>query len=143
MRIGVLKETKDREMRVALLPSGARTLVHSGHEVFLESGAGEGSGFADAEYEAVGAKILETPEEVIAAAELVTKVKEPTVSEISAMRPGQGLFDFLHLAPDPVLTRRILELKVKKGFAINQEEAEKKMRADMKKYTTNVSSALV
>jgi len=109
MRVGVLRETKDRELRVALLPAGARTLVAAGHEVLLESGAGDASGFADEQYEAAGASIAKSPEEVIGASEVVTKVKEPTPSEIAAMRPGQTLFDFLHLAPEPALTRAILE----------------------------------
>lgn len=109
MRVGVLRETKDRELRVALLPAGARTLVAAGHEVALETTAGEGSGFPDAQYRAVGARILPSAEDVIASADIVTKVKEPTLAEIAAMRPGQALFDFLHLAPEPELTRRILE----------------------------------
>jgi alanine dehydrogenase len=109
LRVGVLRETKDREMRVALLPGGARTLTHAGHEVAVESGAGVGSGFADDEYVKVGAKILGTPAEVIRSSDLLTKVKEPTASEIAEMRPGQVLFDFLHLAPDPVLTQAILD----------------------------------
>jgi alanine dehydrogenase len=109
MRVGVLRETKDRELRVALLPSGARALVAAGHEVGIETGAGEGSGFADEQYEAVGAVIRKSSDEVIAEADVVTKVKEPTASEIAAMRPGQVVFDFLHLAPEPELTRRILE----------------------------------
>jgi alanine dehydrogenase len=109
MRVGVLRETKDRELRVALLPGGARALVAAGHEVALESGAGEGSGFPDEQYEAVGATIAKSPDEVIGGADVVTKVKEPTPPEIAAMRPGQALFDFLHLAPEPALTRSILE----------------------------------
>jgi alanine dehydrogenase len=109
MRVGVLRETKDRELRVALLPAGARTLVAAGHEVLFETGAGEGSGLPDADYEAVGARVLPSAEDVIAGCEIVTKVKEPTLAEIAAMRPGQALFDFLHLAPEPELARRILE----------------------------------
>jgi alanine dehydrogenase len=109
MRVGVLRETKDRELRVALLPSGARALVAAGQEVAIEAGAGEGSGFADEQYEAVGATVRKSAEEVIAGSDIVTKVKEPTPSEIAAMRPGQVLFDFLHLAPDKDLTRKILE----------------------------------
>ncbi len=109
MRIGVLRETKDREMRVALLPSGARALNARDHEVFVESGAGEGSGYSDSVYEEVGATILKTPDELIEASDIVTKVKEPTLSEVGAMRPGQVLFDFLHLAPEPELTQAILD----------------------------------
>ncbi|HXX48537.1 MAG TPA: alanine dehydrogenase [Myxococcota bacterium] len=109
MRVGVLRETKDRELRVALLPAGARTLAAAGHEVRLETGAGDASGFPDEQYEAAGASIGKSAEDVIAASDVVTKVKEPTPAEIAAMRPGQALFDFLHLAPEPALTRAILE----------------------------------
>ncbi len=96
-------------MRVALLPSGARALNARDHEVFDESGAGEGSGYSDSVYEEVGATILKTPDELIEASDIVTKVKEPTLSEVGAMRPGQVLFDFLHLAPEPELTQAILD----------------------------------
>ena len=108
MRIGVLRETKDRELRVALLPGGARALGRAGHEVAIETGAGLGSGFSDEEYERAGAKIVGTPGELIRGAELITKVKEPTPSELAEMRTGQVLFDFLHLAPEPELTELIL-----------------------------------
>jgi alanine dehydrogenase len=112
MRVGVLRETKDRELRVSLLPGGVRMLVEAGHEVVVETGAGEGSGFPDEQYEAVGAAILPGPRDVIDAAEMVTKVKEPTPSEVDAMRPGQVVFCFLHLASDPPLARRLLEREV-------------------------------
>ena len=109
MRVGVLRETKAGENRVALLPSGARALAERDHEIFFETQAGLGSGFSDNAYEEVGAKIVATPEEVIGGAELVTKVKEPSLREISLMRPGQTLFDFLHLAPEAELTHKILD----------------------------------
>ena len=109
MRVGVLKETKAGEKRVALLPSGARALTEMDHEVFIETQAGLGSGFSDNAYEEAGAKIVASPEEVIGAAEIVTKVKEPSLREISLMRPGQTLFDFLHLAPEVELTQKILD----------------------------------
>ena len=112
MRVGVLRETKDRELRVALLPGGARTLAQAGHEVLVETGAGIGSGFPDEEYERNGAKIVGGPDELIQAADLITKVKEPTRSELAAMRPGQVLFDFLHLAPDETLTQALLDAGV-------------------------------
>ncbi len=112
MRVGVLRETKDREYRVAVLPWGVRALVAAGHEVFLEAGAGEGSGFPDEAYREVGAQLLKTAPEVIEAADVVTKVKEPTAAEIDCMRPGQALFDFLHLAPDADLTTRLLDAGV-------------------------------
>ncbi len=109
MRVGVLKETKAGDKRVALLPSGARALVERDHAVFVETQAGIASGFPDNEYEEVGAKIVANPEEVIGSAEIITKVKEPSPSEIALMRPGQTIFDFLHLAPETDLTRRILD----------------------------------
>jgi len=112
MRVGALRETKDRELRVALLPSGVRALVAAGHSVAVEKHAGLGSGFSDAEYRAAGATILDTPTEVIEFAELVTKVKEPTLAEVAAMRPGQILFDFLHLAPLEELTQQLLDHEV-------------------------------
>ncbi len=99
MRVGVLRETKDREFRVALLPAGTRSLCAAGHQVVIEAGAGAGSGFPDEDYQAAGARIAARAEEVIEAAEIVTKVKEPTAAQIAAMRPGQALFAFLHLAP--------------------------------------------
>ena len=112
MRVGVLRETRDQENRVALLPGGARTLVRAGHEVLVETNAGAASGFDDEEYERSGAKIVAGADELIRAVDLITKVKEPTVSEIAAMRPGQVLFDFLHLAPERELTQALLDAGV-------------------------------
>ena len=112
MRVGVLRETKAGELRVALLPGGARMLAQAGHEVRVEAGAGIGSGFPDEDYEAAGAKIVGGADELIASVDLVVKVKEPTPSEVAAMRPGQILFDFLHLAPLEDLTEQILEREI-------------------------------
>src|SRR5262245_16187135 len=112
MKVGVLKETKDREMRVALLPSGVRVLSARGHGVVVERGAGVNSGFPDAQYEEAGAKIFDRPADLIAFADILVKVKEPTLEEVSAMRPGQVLFDFLHLAPLKELTDRILAKQI-------------------------------
>ena len=109
MRVGVLRETKDRELRVALLPAGARTLVAAGHEVLVETTAGEGSGFPDAEYQKMGARVVPSAEDVLDGCDIATKVKEPTLAEVAAMRPGQAIFDFLHLAPEKELSQRILE----------------------------------
>ena len=109
MRVGVLRETKDHELRVALLPSGARTLVGAGHEVTIETGAGHGSGFPDEAYQKAGARIAGGAAEVIDGCDILTKVKEPAPDEVSRMREGQTLFDFLHLAPAPELTQRILD----------------------------------
>ncbi|GAB0103107.1 alanine dehydrogenase [Nocardia sp. JMUB6875] len=108
MRIGVPREVKEQEYRVALTPAGAGELARHGHEVLLEVGAGVGSGFADADYVAAGARIVPTPEEVWSAAELVLKVKEPIAEEYSRMRDGQVLFTFLHLAASRECTDAIL-----------------------------------
>ncbi len=112
MRVGVLRETRDRELRVALIPSGVRALAASGHSVSLATGAGLGSGFPDEAYEAEGAQIVDSAQAVIDGAEIVIKVKEPSFDEIAHMRPGQTLFCFLHLAPEPKLTQRILEREI-------------------------------
>jgi alanine dehydrogenase len=112
VRVGALRETKDREQRVALLPAGVRSLIASGHEVASQRDAGAGSGFSNAEYQAAGARVLDHHEAVIEFGEVITKVKEPTEREVAAMRPGQVLFDFLHLAPLTALTDQILERKV-------------------------------
>ncbi|AYF79645.1 alanine dehydrogenase [Nocardia yunnanensis] len=108
MRIGVPREVKEQEYRVALTPAGAGELARHGHEVLVEVGAGIGSGFADADYVAAGARIAATEEEVWAAAELVLKVKEPIAEEYSRMRAGQVLFTFLHLAASRACTDAIL-----------------------------------
>src|SRR5580765_6731776 len=102
MRIGVVKEIKADEHRVALTPAGARELVRAGHEVVVESGAGEGSAFPDAAYEAVGVKMAAT-DDVWRSAELLLKVKEPIVSEYGYLREDLVLFTYLHLAADEPL----------------------------------------
>ncbi|MEU0545780.1 alanine dehydrogenase [Nocardia sp. NPDC005978] len=108
MRIGVPREVKQQEDRIALTPAGAGELVSSGHEVVVEAGAGTGSGFADADYLAAGARVLEGPDAVWDAAELVLKVKEPIAQEYSRMRSGQVLFTYLHLAASRECTEAIL-----------------------------------
>jgi alanine dehydrogenase len=108
----VLRETKDRELRVALLPGGVRALAARGHEVVVERNAGEGSGFSDRQYEEAGAKIFDSGRDVIGFADVLTKVKEPSFEEAEAMRPGQVLFDFLHLAPLRELTDRLLAKQI-------------------------------
>ena len=100
MRIGVPKEVKVHEYRVGLTPGGVRELVAAGHEVSVESCAGDGIGMGDAEYVAAGARILPTAKEVFAAAELIIKVKEPQLAECKMLRKGQVLFTYLHLAAD-------------------------------------------
>jgi alanine dehydrogenase len=108
MRIGVAKEIKPDEYRVALTPAGARELIQHGHEVLVESGAGLGSQFDDARYEAVGATIADA-DAVWATAELLLKVKEPIESEYRRLREGQILFTYLHIAADAPLTRALID----------------------------------
>jgi alanine dehydrogenase len=108
LNIGVAKEIKPDEYRVALTPAGALELVQHGHSVLVESGAGEGSAFTDAEYERVGARIGSV-EEAWADSELVLKVKEPLPEEFPRLREGQILFTYLHLAASEELTRALME----------------------------------
>jgi alanine dehydrogenase len=112
MRVGCPREIKNNENRVGLTPAGARSLVAAGHEVTVEAGAGERSGFADPEYEAVGARLVPGAAEVFGRAELVIKVKEPQPAELELLQPGQVLFTYLHLAPDPEQARGLLRRKV-------------------------------
>jgi len=109
MRIGCPKEIKNNENRVGLTPAGAKTLVGAGHQVIVETKAGEGSGFTDAEYQAAGATILGTAKEIFDGADMVIKVKEPQKGEIAMLRKGQILFTYLHLAPDPEQTQGLLK----------------------------------
>ena len=108
MRVGVVTELKTDEYRVALVPAGALELVSRGHEVLVQSGAGEGSQFPDEAYRAVGAQIV-TREEAWEQADLLLKVKEPVEDEASLLRPGQTLFTYLHLAPLPDLAQQLVE----------------------------------
>ena len=108
MRIGVAREIKSQEYRVALTPAGALELVQRGHEVIVERSAGVGSGFADAAYTAVGARLVDV-EEVWAAPELLLKVKEPIEPEYPRLREGLTLFTYLHIAADEPLTRALLD----------------------------------
>lgn len=112
MRIGVPKEVKNHEYRVAITPAGVRELVDAGHAVAVETGAGVGSLIADAEYQDAGAQILTNADQVWAGADLVLKVKEPIAEEYGRMREGQVLFTYLHLAADPALTAELLDRKV-------------------------------
>ncbi len=108
MKIGCPKEIKPQEFRVGLTPQAAHEAVSHGHEVLIETDAGTGSGFTDADYIAAGARILPTAEEVFAAADMIVKVKEPQPVERKRLREGQVLFTYLHLAPDPDQTRDLL-----------------------------------
>ena len=104
MKVGVPTEIKDDEYRVALTAVGARELAEHGHEVIVQSGAGEGSAIADADYAAQGATIVPADEDVWAAADLLLKVKEPQANEVEMLRAETTLFTYLHLAPAPELT---------------------------------------
>lgn len=108
MVIGVPREIKAQESRVALLPSGAYQLIKQGHEVVVETGAGVGSGHPDCEYEQAGGKMVEDHAEVFERGELIVKVKEPQESEIPLLRKGQMLFTYLHLAASKPLTEAML-----------------------------------
>ncbi len=109
MRIGVPREVKNHEYRVALTPSGARELIRSGHHVLVERGAGLGSSIADADFEAVGARIVPTADAVWAAADLLLKVKEPIEQEYHRLRRDQVLFTYLHLAASRRCTQALLD----------------------------------
>jgi alanine dehydrogenase len=112
MIIGVPKEVKDNERRVGLVPSGITALVESGHEVLVEANAGAGSSLPDQEYVAAGASILPYAADIWAKADLVVKVKEPQPQEYGFLRQGVVLFTYLHLAPLPELTSKLLEARV-------------------------------
>ena len=112
MIIGLPKEIKDNESRVGLTPAGVKTLADFGHTVLVENGAGEGSGISNEEYVTASGQIVATAEEVWQRAEMIVKVKEPVGPEHQRMRPGQILFTYLHLAPDPALTQVLLEREV-------------------------------
>ncbi|BCJ85827.1 alanine dehydrogenase [Effusibacillus dendaii] len=112
MIIGVPKEIKNNENRVALTPGGVETLQNAGHQVLVESSAGLGSGFTDEEYQQKGARILQTADEVWGQADMILKVKEPIASEYGYFRKGLILFAYLHLAPEPELTKALMEKEV-------------------------------
>jgi alanine dehydrogenase len=105
MKVGVPREIKPEEYRVAISPAGVREMVERGHEVVIEAGAGAGSAIADADFESQGARIVPDAATVFDQGEMVLKVKEPQPAEIEMLRPGQLLFAYLHLAPDPEQTR--------------------------------------
>jgi alanine dehydrogenase len=107
--VGVPKEIKNHEYRVGLTPDSVNEVVHHGHRVLVQRDAGEGIGATAADYEAVGAEIAETAEEIFERAELIVKVKEPQAVERAMLRPDQVLFTYLHLAPDPDQTSDLVE----------------------------------
>jgi len=108
MKIGCPKEIKPQEFRVGMTPNAALEAVAHGHEVLIETGAGVGAGFSDADYTVAGATIIATAAEVFAKADMIVKVKEPQVGERKMLRAGQVLFTYLHLAPDPEQTHDLL-----------------------------------
>ena len=110
--LGVPKEIKNMEGRVSMQPDGVTELVHHGHVVVVQSGAGGGAGFTDEEYAAAGARLVGGPEEVFEAADLIVKVKEPVPEEYDRFREGQQLFTYLHLAADKGLTQFLMERKL-------------------------------
>ena len=113
MIVGVAREIKDRESRVAATPGGVGEYVAHGHEVLVETGAGAGSGFRDEEYVAAGATLVDDHAGIFARSDLLLKVKEPIASEYDLLRPGQILFTYLHLAADPALTDALQTQRVR------------------------------
>ncbi|MGD9741324.1 MAG: alanine dehydrogenase [Dongiaceae bacterium] len=109
MLIGVPKEIKVHEYRVGLVPAGVRELVHNGHKVLVQAGAGAGIGFDDEAYKKAGASIAKNAAEVFAKADMIVKVKEPQANECRMLRKGQVLFTYLHLAPDPEQTKGLIK----------------------------------
>ena len=112
MKVGVPKEVKNHEYRVAITPIGVHELTAHGHEVYIEKDAGEGSSIHDDEYVAAGARILDSADDVWGTADMVLKVKEPVAEEYHRMREGQLLFTYLHLAADKPLTDELLKRNV-------------------------------
>ena len=113
MIIGVPKEIKNNENRVGMTPGGAKAYIRRGHKVIVETHAGEGSGFRDEEYEAVGCEIYSDVKQLFADAEMIIKVKEPLPPEYELFKEGQILYTYLHLAPAAELTKALLKAKIK------------------------------
>ncbi|HEY3010483.1 MAG TPA: alanine dehydrogenase, partial [Micromonosporaceae bacterium] len=112
MKVGIPREVKNHEYRVAITPAGVHEFTRSGHEVVVESGAGLGSSITDAEFTSAGATILPSADDVWGDAELVLKVKEPIAEEYHRMREGQVLFTYLHLAASKECTDALIDRKV-------------------------------
>lgn len=112
MLIGIPKEIKERENRVAITPAGVRTLAHHGHTVFVQKNAGLGAGLSNEAFVESGAKLLDTAEEVWGQSDMIIKVKEPLPPEFGLMKKGQVLYTYLHLAAEPELTSALLEKEV-------------------------------
>ena len=113
MKVGCVKEIKNNEFRVGMTPDNVKSYVAAGHEVYIEKGAGVGSGFQDAEYEAAGAKMIDTAKEVWDTVEMMIKVKEPLPEEYPLFHEGLILYTYLHLAADKPQTDALLNGKVK------------------------------
>ena len=126
MIIGVPKEIKIQEYRVALLPSAAYQLVKHGHQVLVQRGAGVGSGFGDDEYAHAGASLIDGAKEIFERADLIVKVKEPQPAEVAMLRPGQLLFTYLHLAADQTLTETLAKSGVT-GIAYETIEVNRRL----------------
>jgi len=109
MLIGVPKEIKNHEYRIGMTPSGVREVIAAGHQVMVQRNGGTAIGLLDSDYEAAGATIIDTAEEIFAKAEMIVKVKEPQPNECEMLRPGQLLFTYLHLAPDPLQTELLVK----------------------------------
>lgn len=107
MRVGIPTEIKPKEGRVALVPAACGDLVKAGHQVFVQAGAGKLSGFSDEQYRAAGVQIMESAQALYAAAELIVKVKEPIAGDLQWLKPAHLLFCYLHLAPNPELTKAL------------------------------------
>ena len=126
MKIGVPREIKQQEYRVAALPSGAYQLIKRGHQVIVERGAGVGAGYPDAEYESAGAKLVDSHAAVFEQTDLIVKVKEPLPEEFSLLRPGQILFTYLHLAASRPLTEALMKSGVT-GLAYETIEVNRRL----------------
>ena len=109
MNVGIPKEIKNHEYRVGLIPDQVRDLAQSGHQVFVQKSAGEAIGYLDEHYTMAGAKVVPDAEDVYGEAELIVKVKEPLAGERALLRPGQGLFTYLHLAADAQQTLDLVD----------------------------------
>ena len=126
MKIGVPREIKQQEYRVALLPSGAYQLIKHGHQIIVERGAGVGAGYPDAEYEHAGAAMVDSHAAVFEQGDLIVKVKEPLPEEFSLLRPGQILFTYLHLAASRTLTEALMKSGVT-GLAYETIEVNRRL----------------
>ena len=108
MLIGVPKEIKNHEYRIGLTPSGARELIANGHQVMVQRDGGKSIGLTNEQYEKAGAEIVDSAEEIFKRADMIIKVKEPQPVECAMLRPGQILYTYLHLAPDPEQTKALV-----------------------------------